>query len=474
MNVAEATRRRTPPAPPAARSSALRAAPWVSLAVAAGISAWLALRYQTDFRVYLMSAREAFSPSLYAQSVRGEFFTYPPFAALAFVPLELLGGEAAQLTFAAVNLAALVALIEISVRAVRPQLAAPARWRWALGLTAPFLLLDPVLVTVSDGEVNLILAAAVCWDMTIDRRSGSPALPLGVATGLATAVKLTPLIFIPFLFLTGRRRGACACLATFACCEAVAFALTPRASWTYWTTDIFSVERLGGSLGSADLLAPADQSLTAVLDRLHHAPVAAGALWGASLLVGAAGLTIAVLACRRWSPVLGAVLCAMTGLAVSPVTWTHHMVWVVPMIIWLAAAPGRPRLGRPAAVLTALLFWCAPVWWIPGGVPELRDNLELHENPAQFLAGSSFFDWTILVLAGAAIMLFWHRAGHRGTRNRLPAVRVGGVQCPAAGRRQILMIAYCRIPPRRETMDPSLPSARAICRITAGNGPRAR
>lgn len=83
------------------------------------------------------------------------------------------------------------------------------------------------------------------------------------------------------------------------------------------------------------------------------------------------------------------------------------MVWVVPVIIWLAAAPERPGPGRPAAVLTALLFWCAPVWWIPSGVPEL------HENLWQLLAGSSFFGWTIFILAGAAGILLWPRVTYR-------------------------------------------------------------
>lgn len=387
---------------------------WASFAVAAGISVYFALTYQNDFRVYLMGAQEFFSPGLYTHSVGGEFFTYPPFAALAFVPLEMLGGEAAQVVFAVINMAALVALIEVPIKAVRPHLAASRRWCWAVGLTGPFFFLDPVALTMRHGEVNLILAAAVCWDMTTDRPQGSRRLPLGVATGLAAAVKLTPLLFIPYLLFTGRRRGAGACLATFAFCEAVAFALSPSASWAYWTRSIFDVTRLGGSLGSADLLAPADQSLTAVLGRFDHAPVPPVVLWSAAVLVGAAGLMIAVLACRRWSPTLGVLLCATTGLAVSPVTWTHHMVWVVPVIIWLAAAPERPGFGRPAAVLTALLFWCAPVWWVPGSVPQLRENLELHENLWQFLAGSSFFVWTIAVLAGAAGVLLRRRLAYRG------------------------------------------------------------
>jgi alpha-1,2-mannosyltransferase len=404
-------------------------AAWASFAVAAGVCVYFALRYQTDFRVYLMGAQDYFSPALYTHSVRGELFTYPPFAALAFLPLGMLGGEAAQIVFAVINVAALVALIGISIKAVRPHLAASRRWCWALGLTAPFFFLDPVVLTVRDGEVNLMLAAAVCWDMTTDRPKGSRGLPLGVATGLAAAVKLTPLLFIPYLLFTGRRRGAGACLATFVFCEAVASALSPSASWAYWTRSIFHVTRLGGSLGSAGLLAPADQSLTAVLTRFHHAPVPSLVLWGASVLVGAAGLTIAVLACRRWSPTLGVLLCAATGLAVSPVTWTQHMVWVVPVIIWLAAAPERPGFGRPAAVVTALLFWCAPVWWIPGGVPQLQEHLELHEDFWQFLAGSSFFAWTIAVLAGAACVLWRRRVSYRGIdefpeHEQLPALEL--------------------------------------------------
>ena len=382
------------------------AAAWASFAVAAGVSVHFAGAYQDDFRVYLMGAHDFFSPWLYARSAGGDFFTYPPFAALAFVPLELLGRPAAQAVFAAVNLAALVALIDVSIKAIRPDLAAPARRCWALGLTGPMLFLNPVILTMRHGQVNLILAAAVVWDLTASRPDRARGLPPGVATGLAAAVKLTPLIFIPYLMLTGRRRAASVCLATFACCEAAAFALSPVSSWRYWTGSVFDVTRVGGDLGSDRLLAPSDQSLTGVLARFAHAPVAPAVLWAAGALIGAAGLTIAVLTCRRWSPTLGVLLCAVTGLLVSPVTWAHHMVWVVPVIIWLAAAPERPRLGRPAAALTAVLFWCAPIWWVPGGVAALRQHLELHENLGQLLAGSSFFAWMVVILAAAGLLAF--------------------------------------------------------------------
>ena len=64
--------------------------------------------------------------------------------------------------------------------------------------------------------------------------------------------------------------------------------------------------------------------------------------------VTAGGLWLASLAHRRSSPMLGVLICAATCLLVSPISWVHHMVWVVPAILWLALADDRPRLGpRP-------------------------------------------------------------------------------------------------------------------------------
>ena len=63
------------------------------------------------------------------------------------------------------------------------------------------------------------------------------------------------------------------------------------------------------------------------------------------IAAAAAGLWLATLAHRRSSPLLVVLICAATCLAVSPISWVHHMVWVVPAILWLALAPDRPRWG---------------------------------------------------------------------------------------------------------------------------------
>ena len=102
---------------------------------------------------------------------------------------------------------------------------------------------------------------------------------------------------------------------------------------------------------------------------------------------------------------LGLMVCATTGLIISPITWVHHMVWVVPVIIWLAAGADRPRRGPLLAGVTAVLFIVAPVWWVPTSWKVTANPPELHQNSWQLLVGNSFLLAMLVFLAGAAAML---------------------------------------------------------------------
>ena len=282
--------------------------------------------------------------------------------------------------------------------------------RWALLLLLPALALNPVFNTVGLGQINLVLCLLITWDLGTDRRIGSRTVPLGIATGLAAAVKLTPLIFVPYLIVTRRGRGALNAPLTFIACEAIAFLVAPGDSWAYWTKDVFDSKRAGALLYSSD------QNLSSVLERLHHGPVSALVVVPALVVIGVGGLALAAWAHRRSSVVLGLLVCATTGLIISPITWVHHMVWVVPVIIWLAAR------CRPAA--NEARFWPEPqrcCSWPPpsGGCPprgRSPDNPpELHQNSWQLLLGNSFLFAMLAFLAGVAVMLV-RRSGnsHRG------------------------------------------------------------
>ena len=127
----------------------------------------------------------------------------------------------------------------------------------------------------------------------------------------------------------------------------------------------------------------------------------------AALAAGLAGLAVAVWAHRRGYRMAGFLCCAVTGLLVSPISWTHHWVWAVPLLVWLTVAAWRrrsavPRGGgrrrifsgfmrcpgpatRPArggwrrAICTCCLgwpCWSRPVWPWPGsaGWPLLGED----------------------------------------------------------------------------------------------------
>jgi alpha-1,2-mannosyltransferase len=378
----------------------------LSIALTTAVCVWLACSYQDDFHVYLQGAHDLFSGTLYSRSTRGDLFTYPPFAALIFVPLACLPSTtAAQVLWALLNETALLGLLAVSVRAVRPGLEKRSMRRWVLGLSAPALLLDPVLLAVRHGQVDILITLLVGWDLIGIRRPGTRTVPAGVATGLAAAIKLTPLIFVPYLVLTRRFKAACCCAGTFVAAEAVAFAVSPSASKAYWAHDLFDYKRVGGLFGLQGLFAPTNQSLLGALGRINHGAVSSGVLWAVAGVLGVLGVVLATCVHRRWSPFLGVALCATTGLLISPVTWTHHMIWVIPVIVWLGASPARPGWGRPAAVFTTLLFWIAPIWWVADG-----GQGPLHENGWQLIAGNSFFLWMVLLLVACAASMFRHRA----------------------------------------------------------------
>jgi hypothetical protein len=76
------------------------------------------------------------------------------------------------------------------------------------------------------------------------------------------------------------------------------------------------------------------------------------------------------------------------------------MVWVVPAILWLALGRDRPRYGRWIAGAGAVLFWSAPIWWVPHG-----RLLELHLDVWQLVAGDSFLVAVVTFVGWVAFRL---------------------------------------------------------------------
>jgi alpha-1,2-mannosyltransferase len=286
-----------------------------------------------DVRVYWWGGRQAAAggAALYAPGAPLGF-TYPPFAAMLFAAGAGASAGALKIALTVGSLVALPLLCGQSLAAAGVRLRAETIFL----VSALALMTWPVAYTVHLGEVNLILAVLVGADL-LRRRDG--AWWQGIGTGLAAGIKLTPLIFVVYLALTGRLRAAATAAVTFAVTVTAGFFWLPAGSRTFWLGGVFyNQSRIGNPAN------PSDQSLSGAIARL----VGTGDPWRtwwlvAALAVGPAGLAVAVWAHRRGHRLAGIVCCAVTGLLVSPISWTHHWVWDIPLLVWLTMAAWRRR-----------------------------------------------------------------------------------------------------------------------------------
>ncbi len=324
--------------------------------------------------------------------------TYPPFAALLFTPLTLLDVPDIRALAALGNLLLLIAFVGLSLRLIGGD-GRHARVRTVLGLSALAVWCEPVWTTLRYGQINLLLGVLVLWDLS--RRPGYRWA--GVGIGVAAAIKLTPALFAVFLLLTGAaealRRGpwrppvrhACVAAVSFAGATLLAAAALPRDSWRFWTRMVFEASRVGLTEDTAN------QSLRGVLARLLHT-AEPGAWWAAAAAAGGAlGLAVAVAAALRGERAWAAASCATTALLVSPVSWSHHWVWCVPMVLLLGSEAVR-RGGRGRWAVTgsaALVFVSYALWWVPHGA----GRLELDQNFGQMLLSALY------VMTGSGFLL---------------------------------------------------------------------
>jgi alpha-1,2-mannosyltransferase len=337
-------------------------------------------------------------------------FTYPPFAALTFIPLALLGYAAADWLLTAVTIACVAASLWCFAAATPS--AAGARIRRLLPWALPAaLLLEPIRSTLTYGQINALLMALV----TVDCLTREPRWPRGIGVGIAAAVKLTPGVFLLFFLLRRDLRAAARAGLAFAACTGAAFALAPRDSLRYWTQIAYQPARVGG------IAYASNQSILGTLARFGLGSPTRAWLWLVlCLLVAALAVTGMRGALNTGQMTHALLLNAAAGLLISPISWSHHWVWAAPVLVTCLATTGPNRRRPPAiAILALLTFAIAPHSLLPYG-----NGRELHWSWWQHAAGDSYALIALAALTRAAIKDLLPRPSRRrpGTPGTLAAV----------------------------------------------------
>lgn len=278
--------------------------------------------------------------------------TYPPFAAITFVPTSWLPMNLLRVAVTEVNIVLLGLFAHLSFRFAGWPRRAAARPVALLVAIALGVWIEPVFQTLAFGQINLALACLVLWDLSRpDHARGK-----GIAIGIAAGIKLTPGLFAVYLLLTGRVKQAAIAAASFAGTVVIGWLVLPQASRRYWTHEMFDTSRVGKPW-IVD-----NQSLQGMMARLLHT-THPGPWWvAAAALTAVAGLTVAALASRRGLETWGVMCAAITALLVSPISWSHHWVWCVPLIVMLAAEARRVTWRWVAVAAVAVAFFVRSMW----------------------------------------------------------------------------------------------------------------
>jgi alpha-1,2-mannosyltransferase len=308
--------------------------------------------YGIDYDVYraaglaVIHRESLFGPWVGAHMAHPLPFTYPPAAAALAVPFALVGKLPGYVLWNLLSVLALVFVVRECTRPLARRFARPGLVVVA-GL-AVALALAPVQDEIGFGQVGIVLMAMCLFDC---ERETTP-WPRGSLVGVATAIKLLPGVFIPYLWLSGRRRAAATSVVTFAIVTAFGAVVKPRDSWTFWTSRWFDNGRVGDNKYFSN------QSINGMLQRALGSGGITRVLWVvASVTVLVYALRLAASASRNGNELLGVALTATAGILVSPVSWIHHLVWAVPVLaVVLGDATDRRRVAVVAgsAMLLAL------------------------------------------------------------------------------------------------------------------------
>ncbi len=351
-------------------------------------------RYRIDLDVYRIGATvwrnagDLYAPMHPTRVGLSLPFTYPPIAAVLLSPLTFVPFAVATVGITLASIVMLAVVLAVFLRA----LGLPRRqlW-WGLGVVMPVaLFVEPVQANLSFGQVNIALMLLVTVDCLLPRTRW----PRGLLIGIAAATKLTPAVFVIFFLVRRDLRSARNAIVSFVATTAVGFLLAWRSSVEYWTGTVFDSGRIGG-VGYVG-----NQSLQSVLARvgLHGAP-ATGAWIVLSVIVVALVVRGMTRACDAGQLAPALVLNAFGVLLISPISWTHHWVWIAPALLCLIALGRRSHEWIPLAFAAGglALFCTAPQWKLPQGA-----DAELAWSWGQQVVGSCYVWFGLAVLLYAA------------------------------------------------------------------------
>ncbi|MET0965636.1 MAG: mannosyltransferase [Nakamurella sp.] len=314
-------------------------APWALLAVTGVLHVIVTLLggdpfLMVDLKVYVDGATHLTDGTLYdffSEPLHLPF-TYPTFSALIFTPMTWLNWTLLRVlwqlaSFGAIGLIAFSMLRLLGRAGRNAPRPIPNVRGIVVTVTALGLWLEPVRTTFNYGQINLFLCA-----LLLAGAASSKNWWAGATVGIAAGVKLTPAITGLYYLLQKRWSAVFWSVVFFALTVAIGLAFLPSETWRFFTKLMLDPARTG------PVWSAINQSLRGALARIAGQDLTN--LWLVFAAAAAVfGIWVTWVCLRAGDRAAGLLAVQFTGLLLSPISWSHHWVWVLPLLLWCLFGP---------------------------------------------------------------------------------------------------------------------------------------
>lgn len=344
----------------------------------------------TDFPVDMIIYREGVREFLaggemYSQPMlAGDLalpFIYPPFGALVLTPLtafDLFTDDQAGNIMIVVSALLVLLCLYLVFRALLKTAQPHAVWAVTAVAWAGALAIEPIWLNASFAQLNVVLMTLVVLDLVPRKRK----LPQGWLIGIAAAIKIAPAAMLLYFLLRKDFRAIVTAVISGIIATAVAAAVRFDATWEYFTVVLLGMGT--GSEFGVDSTYTSNSSLKGMVMRffdtreaMDNNGLALNLIWLTLVaLVIVAGSLIMLRLFHRGLHLDAWLVNAVVMLLISPVSWSHHWVWLgllLPVLAWRVfshypAGAARNFLAGVAALWALLVVTDPPKWWFGDGI----------------------------------------------------------------------------------------------------------
>lgn len=344
-------------------------------------------------------------------------FIYPPFGALAMVPLagDWFSNDMAGDIMIILSNLLIGLLIILLAHALNKQRTLPFAASDVFGVAfliwGIMLIFEPVRLNNGFAQINIVIMALVALDLIPRKRLKW--LPQGWLIGIAAAIKLTPLAMLLYFLLRKEIKPIITAAVSAVVATLIAAAVRWDVAWEFFSVKLLSMGS-GGDFG-VQTAYQSNSSIKGFIERLYpseqamdDAALMSTIIWfifAVATVVLGGWLMVALM--RRGLSIEAWMVNAFIMLLISPVSWSHHWIWIaiaIPVLFYRALT--WRHLNWVSGILVSILAaWSFMVLTVP---PKwyLGDGINVWElNMAMKIVVSDFVWMAILTMLATAYML---------------------------------------------------------------------